>query len=103
MRTSRLAVLGLLLAPHAAYADAMPLPKPSGDIPVVAEAFPDRPERLRRSIVPGPVDDTERVEVRLGPDGAPAAVNLRQRLVLHGTGQFIVWERSTAQDVEALE
>jgi hypothetical protein len=91
------------LAPQAAFADSLPLPKPTGEIPVVASAFPDRPERLRTSIVPGRVDDTERIHVALGPSGAPAAVTMTQRLVLHGTGQFIVWERSSAQDVEALE
>lgn len=79
------------------------LPKPVGEIPVVAEAFADRPERLRRSIVPGPVDDTERIDVLVDPTGAPAVVTMTQRLVLSGTGQFIVWERSSAQDVEALE
>ncbi|HEX8001136.1 MAG TPA: hypothetical protein VF519_00405 [Mycobacteriales bacterium] len=95
-------VLLALGAPPAPAADLV-LPKPLGDIPVPPEAFPDRPERLRTSIVPGRVDDTERVEVALAPDGSPAAVTMTQRLVLRGTGQFIVWERSSAQDVEALE
>ena len=104
MRTVAVAVLGFgLLAPAVAYADPLPLPKPAGEIPIPAEAVADRPERLRRSQVPGEVDDTERVDVGLGPDGAPAAVSLTQRLVLHGTGQFVIWERSSAQDVEPLE
>ncbi|HWL37383.1 MAG TPA: hypothetical protein VNQ77_14460 [Frankiaceae bacterium] len=92
-----------LAAPQAAYAADLPLPKPAGTIPVVREAFPDRPERFNTSILPGRVDDTERVEVLLAPDGAPAAVTMVQRLVLHGTGQFIVWERSSAQDAEPLD
>ena len=79
------------------------LPKPLGEIPVPTEVFADKPERLRRSIVPGGVDDTERLDVGLGPDGSPAAVSLTQRLVLKGTGQFVIWQRSSAQDVEALE
>ena len=104
MRPLRVAaVVGLLAVPNAAIADSLPLPKPAGEIPVPAAAFPDRPERLRRSIVPGPVDDTERVEVRLGPTGVPAAVTVTQRLTLRGTGQFVIWQRSSAQDVEALD
>lgn len=103
MRPVGAAVLALALAaPQAAYAADLPLPKPAGTIPVVSEAFPDRPERLNTTIVPGRVDDSEQVRVLLGPDGAPAAVSMEQRLVLFGTGQFIVWERSSAQDVEAL-
>lgn len=97
-----LLTLGVVGA-QAAYGADLPLPKPSGTIPVVREAFPDRPERLTTSILPGRVDDTERVEVLLAPDGAPAAVTMVQRLVLHGTGQFIVWERSSAQDAEPLD
>lgn len=92
-----------LLAPNAAFADPLPLPKPAGEIPIPSAAVADRPERLRRSQVPGGVDDTERIDVLLGPNGAPAAVTLTQRLVLTGTGQFIVWERSSASDVEPLE
>lgn len=104
MRAVLAATVALVLAgAPAAWADTLPLPKPAGVIPVPAAAFPDRPERLRTSILPGRIDDTERVEILLGPDGTPAAVSLHQRLVLHGTGQFVVWERSSAQDVEALE
>jgi len=99
MGTAVAAALALALAAPA----GIPLPRPTGTIPVVAGAFPDRPERLRTSIVPGPVDDDERVAVLVDPSGAPAAVTLTQRLTLRGTGQFIVWERSSAQDVEALE
>ena len=92
-----------LLAPQAAYADTLPLPEPAGEVPIPREAVADRPERLRSSQVPGRVDDTERIEVRLGPDGVPAAVTVTQRLALHGRGQFIVWQRSSATDVEALD
>lgn len=79
------------------------LPKPIGAVPVIAAAFPDRPERLNTSILPGPVDDTERVTIGVDPTGRPAVVTMRQRLVLHGRDQFIVRERSSAQDAEALE
>ena len=98
-----LALVLAVAAPNAARADPLPLPKPLGPVPLVTQAFPDRPERLRTSVVPGRVDDTERVEVLVGPDGTPAAVTMTQRLVLGGRGQFIIWERSSAQDVEALE
>jgi hypothetical protein len=93
-----------LSAPPASPAPGrLELPKPLGEIPVPAEAFPDRPERLRRSLTPGSVDDTERIEVQLAPDGTPAAVSVTQRLVLGGTGQFIIWERASALDAEALD
>jgi hypothetical protein len=79
------------------------LPKPVGTIPVIKQAFEDRPDRLKYSQLPGPVDDTERVDVLVAPDGAPAEVTMTQRLDLSGTGQFIVIERSSAKDVEALD
>lgn len=99
------AVAALALAAAPASGPALPLPKPAGQVPaaVIGATFPDRPERLRRSILPGPVDDTERVDVLVAGSGAPAAVALTQHLVLSGTGQFIVWERSSAQDAVALE
>jgi hypothetical protein len=94
---------GTAYAAPAAPRAVLVLPKPVGEIPPPAGTFPDRPERLRRSIVPGRVTDTERVNVLVGPDGVPGAVSVTQRLVLAGTGQFIVWERATAQDAEALD
>jgi hypothetical protein len=84
-------------------ANVLTLPKPVGAIPPPAGSFTDRPERLHTSMLPGAVDDTERVDVFVAPDGVPAKVTVTQRLVLTGTGQFIVWERATAQDAEALE
>ncbi|MDQ1711325.1 MAG: hypothetical protein QOE45_775 [Frankiaceae bacterium] len=106
--TRALAAAGALALVAAGAAHAVPravlaLPKPVGEIPPPQGTFPDRPERLKRSIVPGRVDDTERVSVLVGPDGTPGAVGVTQRLVLSGTGQFIVWERATAQDAEALD
>ena len=97
------AFLALGAPPLSAAPGTLVLPKPVGEIPVPREAFLDRPERLRTSIVPGRVDDTERIDVGVGPDGAPLAVTMTQRLVLHGTGQFIVWQRSSALDAEPLE
>lgn len=98
-------VAGLVLLAGTAQAQSpvLPLPRPTGAIPVPKEAFTDRPDRLNRTFVPGGVDDTEDVRVLVAPDGAPSAVTLTQRLVLSGSGQFVVYERSSAQDVEALE
>jgi hypothetical protein len=93
----------LAVPPSGAAPGEIALPKPVGAIPVPAEVFSDRPERLRTSQVPGRVDDTERVDVLVGPTGTPAAVTMTQRLVLSGTGQYVVWQRSSAQDAEALE
>lgn len=84
-------------------AKVLTLPRPQGHVPPIAAAFPDRPERLRRSQVSGTVDDTERVEILVGPTGAPASVTMTQRFVLTGNGPYIIWERSSAQDVEALD
>ena len=97
------AFVALGAPPVPAAPGVLTLPKPPAPIPVPPDAFADRPERLRQSIVPGRVDDTERLDVGLAPDGTPAVVTATQRLVLHGTGQFIVWQRASAQDAEALE
>lgn len=97
------AFVALAAPPAPAAPGVLTLPRPPEPIPVPADAFKDRPERLRQSIVPGRVDDTERIEVGLGPDGSPAVVTATQRLVLHGTGQFVVWQRASAQDAEPLE
>ena len=81
------------------------LPAPSTPVPkvVIEGVFTDKPDRTKTSQLPGPVDDTERVEVLVGPDGTPAAVTVDQRLALHGSGGFIVYERATALDAEALD
>ena len=56
-----------------------------------------RPDRLKKSIVPGPVDDLEQVRVLVGPSGAPAAVTDRQQLVLHSAGNYVVRELGPAR------
>lgn len=82
--------------------DTLVLPKPVGEIPLVAPEVVT-PERRRRTFVPGPVRDDERIDVAVGPDGAPAAVVVTQRLELTGTGDFAVRERGPALRVTALE
>ncbi len=95
-----LGVLALTSAPG-----TLTLPAPASPIPdvLITESFKDRPDRAKVSTLRGPVDDTERIEVLVGPDGLPAAVTVDQRLALHGTGAFIVYERSTALDAVALD
>lgn len=61
------------------------------------------PERLLTSQVPGPASGTERVEVAVAGDGSPAAVVLEQRLVLTGTGDYVVRERGPARAAQALD
>jgi hypothetical protein len=61
-----------------------------------------RPDRLRTSVVPGTVHNTEAVSVLLGPIGAPAAVTDRQRLVIRGAGNYIVRELGPARAAEGL-
>jgi hypothetical protein len=95
-----LGVLALTAAPG-----TLTLPAPAAPVPptLIADVFSDRPDRAKVSKLPGPVDDVERVEVLVGPDGVPAAVTMDQRLALHGTGGFVVYERATALDAEALD
>jgi hypothetical protein len=61
-----------------------------------------RPDRLRTSVVPGPVHDEEHVRVALGPTGTPTSVTDRQRLVIRGAGSYIVLELGPARDAVGL-
>lgn len=54
------------------------------------------------TLLPGPVDDEEVVTVAVGPDGVPAEVRVRQRLLLHGLGDYRFKVSGPAQTVEAL-
>lgn len=60
-------------------------------------------DRKRVSRVPGPVDDREDVTIRLDPAGAPAAVELIQRLRITGVGDYGIYERGPARRAEALD
>ena len=64
--------------------------------------FKLRPDRLRKSSVPGTVHDDERVHVALGPTGAPAVVTDLQRLVITGAGNYIVRELGPARQAVGL-
>lgn len=104
-----LAGLPLLAAPHAsaarsADADGIRLATPiEGVDPLANVDLGLRPDRLRTSVVPGPVHDEEQIRVELGPSGAPAKVTDRQRLVINGAGSYIVLELGPARDAIGLD
>jgi hypothetical protein len=105
-----LAGLPLLAVPHASAArsaatdDGIELSKPiEGVDPLAQVDLGLRPDRLRKSVVPGPVHDEEDVRVELGPSGAPARVTDRQRLLIRGTGSYIVLELGPARDAVGLD
>jgi hypothetical protein len=61
-----------------------------------------RPDRLLKSVVPGPVVNTEQLTVGVGPTGAPAVVTDLQQLVITAPGNYIVRELGPARRTEAL-
>jgi len=61
-----------------------------------------RRDRCRTSKVPGAVDDTEAVTVAVGPNGDPAVVTDRQRLVVHGAGPYLIYELGPARKADGL-
>jgi hypothetical protein len=54
------------------------------------------------TLLPGPVEDEEVVTVGVGAGGVPVEVRVRQRLVLHGLGDFRFKVSGPAQTVEPL-
>src|SRR3954452_5312996 len=82
----------------AARADRIRLPAPVRDIdPLQGVNLGLRPDRLRKSVVPGTASDREDVVVAVGPTGAPLAVTDTQRLVIDGAGNYIVRELGPAR------
>jgi hypothetical protein len=61
-----------------------------------------RKDRLLKSVVPGPVTNTERLTVGVGPTGAPAVVTDLQQLVIAAAGNYIVRELGPARRAEGL-
>src|SRR3954451_20556806 len=51
-----------------------------------------RKDRLLKSVVPGPVTNTEQLTVGVGPPGAPAIVTDLQQLVISAAGNYIIRE-----------
>src|SRR3954462_6071868 len=79
-------------------ADQIRLPAPVRDVdPLQGVNLGLRPDRLRKSVVPGTASDREDVVVAVGPTGAPAAVIDTQRLVIDGAGNYIVRELGPAR------
>ena len=79
------------------------LAAPVGNVdPLATPQLKLRPDRLRKSTVPGRVDDREDVRVALGPTGDPASVVDTQRLVIHGAGNYIVRELGPAREAVGL-
>src|SRR3954452_25329823 len=79
-------------------ADQIRLPAPVRDIdPLQGVNLGLRPDRLRKSVVPGTASDREDIVVAVGPTGAPAAVTDTQRLVIDGAGNYIVRELGPAR------
>lgn len=61
-----------------------------------------RKDRLLKSVVPGPVVNTEALTVAIGPTGAPAVVTDLQQLVVTAPGNYIVRELGPARRAEAI-
>jgi hypothetical protein len=93
----------LLLA--AGPAAALELPSPEDqraqDLTLLQEVGA-RADRVLVSVVPGPVVNDEVVLVRLDGSGEPQQVQVEQRLVLTGTGDYQVRERGPARASESL-
>jgi hypothetical protein len=60
------------------------------------------PERCKKSSVPGPVVNDEVVLVGLGGSGAPALVQVEQRLLLTKVGDYVIRERGPARSAVPL-
>src|SRR3954453_2957547 len=61
-----------------------------------------RKDRLLKSVVPGPVTNTEQLTVGVGPTGAPAIVTDLQQLVIAAAGNYIIRELGPARRAEGL-
>lgn len=92
--------------PHAAAAPYdIPLPpafRNINPIDCVKIVLAGRKDRCRSSKVPSTVDDTEQVDVAVGPNGDPAVVTDRQHLVVRGAGPFLIYELGPARKAAGL-
>lgn len=114
MRTLRLAVaLAVTACPVTAlvtHADTVSLPTPEAAqvqatklllaVQKASGAF--RVDRLKPSLVPGPVRDDERLQVGIGGDGTVRTVVLDQRLDVQGVGDYAIRERGPAREATSL-
>src|SRR3954452_19243849 len=97
----------LQLAPALAVKPAavgLPLLQPVRDVDPLqgAHALGLRKDRLLKSVVPGPVVNTEQLTVGVGPTGAPAVVTDLQELVITAAGNYIIRELGPARRAEGL-
>src|SRR5688572_2565549 len=104
MRRAALATGALLLlccAVGPAGADDLLLPEPGAaraqEVTALCTAAGGLPDRCRKSVVPGDVQNDELVLVGLDGSGVPARVQLEQRLVLRGVGDYAIRERGPAR------
>src|SRR3954462_5311650 len=90
--------LAVAVTAPAEDADQIRLPAPVRDVdPLQGVNLGLRPDRLRKSVVPGTASDREDVVVAVGPTGAPTAVTDTQRLVINGAGNYIIRELGPAR------
>lgn len=96
-------VLGVALPAPAGERPSVHLPTEADAVAVAlgAETIFFGPEGVE-TVLPGPVDDRERVVVGLAPDGAVRRVEVTQRLTLSGLGDFRFKVPGPARNVEAL-
>jgi hypothetical protein len=89
--------------PAAADRHRLTLPQPVTEVdPLATPQLKLRPDRLRKSSVPGRVNDREDVRVELGPTGAPATVTDTQQLMIRGAGNYIIRELGPAREAVGL-
>ncbi|MCU1692019.1 MAG: hypothetical protein JWM64_1110, partial [Frankiales bacterium] len=103
MRALSAALLLALAVPVGAAADELRLPvPPRTDVTDLLDDVGARPDRVLRSVVPGPVRNDEVVRVGLAGDGGVQEVGLDQVLQLSGAGDYQVRERGPARSAQAL-
>src|SRR3954469_15955292 len=92
----------LQLAPALAVKPAavgLPLLQPVRDVDPLqgAQGLGLRKDRLLKSVVPGPVVNTEQLTVGVGAPGPPAVVSDLQELVITAAGNYIIRELGPAR------
>ena len=91
-------------AAPAARSNGITLNRPVRDVDPLAGAinFGLRKDRLLKSVVPGPVDNTELITAEVGPSGAPTVVTDLQQMVITKPGNYIVRELGPARKAVGL-
>src|SRR5687768_10041610 len=100
-RAATAALAAVCLSAGPADAEELVLPAPGAaqaqEVTNLCAAAGGLPDRCRKSVVPGEVQNDELVLVGLSGTGAPAKVLLEQRLVLRGVGDYAIRERGPAR------